>query len=75
MTAAFGPATTAGYEESDRSRLFESTPCGNDDRLSDSSGQSAVISLNVYDLPGRVVAVLVNDGKSPGSYEVRIEAC
>ena len=40
------------------------------------SGQSSVVSsvrLSVYDLAGREVAVLVNEKKEPGSYEVKLD--
>ena len=37
-------------------------------------GQVASAKLVVYDLLGREVAVLVNEGKAPGSYEVNFDA-
>jgi hypothetical protein len=38
------------------------------------SGQSPVVSLKVFDLLGREVAVLVNERKAPGGYEVSFDA-
>jgi hypothetical protein len=37
------------------------------------SGQSPVVSLRVFDILGREVAVLVNERKAPGSYTVRFD--
>jgi hypothetical protein len=37
------------------------------------SGQSPVVSLRVFDILGREVAVLVNERKAPGSYSVRFD--
>lgn len=38
------------------------------------AGQSPVIKLNVYDLLGREVAVLLNEKKEPGTYAVQFDA-
>jgi hypothetical protein len=37
-------------------------------------GQPPIITLKVYDLLGREVAVLLNEKKGPGTYEVQFDA-
>jgi hypothetical protein len=41
--------------------------------LSGSEGPAAKVRLAVYDLLGREVAVLVDEGKTPGTYQVEFD--
>ena len=42
--------------------------------LSKERGRGEVVTLKVYDMLGREVAVLVNEAKEPGTYEVKYDA-
>jgi hypothetical protein len=57
----FNPTTRIGYT------------VGRVVALSGSEGPAAKVRLAVYDLLGREVAVLVNEKKNPGSYEVKFD--